>query len=98
MPTCAYCDGRNGVVTCRDHVIHRMRWKPRARIAALVGFDRDDPQNLVPACTFCNINRITRKLLPPSWADRVEWLNTLFPSRVPWRVWDGSIEGLAVYG
>lgn len=43
----------------------------------------------VPACFACNIRKGARRLVPPSWADKIEALNDYFGG-VPFRVWAGD--------
>lgn len=88
---CAYCGHRRAVQ--RDHVV------PRSLAKRLKGrtLRRDIPSELlvtVPACMFCNTGKGTRRLVPPSWADKVSVLNELIPG-TPWRVWDGDTKSPA---
>jgi hypothetical protein len=88
---CAYCQKRRAVN--RDHVV------PRSLVKRLKGrpLRSDIPEELlvtVPACLFCNTGKGTRRLVPPSWADRVALLNELIPGK-PWRVWDGDTKSPA---
>ena len=40
----------------------------------------------VPACFACNMRKGTRRLVPPSWKDRLDEL----PGTRPWKVWTGD--------
>ena len=46
----------------------------------------------VPACFACNMRKGTRRLVPPSWKDRLDEL----PGTRPWKVWDGKPQGAEV--
>jgi hypothetical protein len=51
----------------------------------------------VPSCGDCNWRKGTRRLVPPSWADKVDELNVLFfGSR--FRVWAGDPQSEAFTG
>lgn len=79
---CAYCDGRNGRAVHADHIV------PVALRRRYGGFDGDEW--LVASCAADNWRKGTRRLVPPSWSDRLGEL----PGTKPWMVWDGSIESL----
>ena len=90
---CAYCQERRAVNA--DHVVpkslrrkykqHRKR-EARPRIPhELLGTE--------PACFSCNIRKGARRLVPPSWAEKVPLLNAFFGG-TPFRVWDGSLKAL----
>ena len=44
----------------------------------------------VPSCFKCNVLKGTRKLVPPSWADRIPALKAAIPGA--WRVWTGDVK------
>lgn len=94
---CAYCGTRPAVN--RDHVVPKViRAKYQRRLTVV----RDEevlyaparpaipPELLetVPACFECNHRKGTRKLVPPSWADKLPALRAAIPGH--WRVWDGN--------
>ena len=94
MSVCSYCGTRRAVN--KDHVI------PRS-IAKLQRPTRKHPDRkplpehllvTVPSCFECNIRKQSRRLIPASWADRVDLLNELIPGS-PWRVWDGDTKSPA---
>jgi 5-methylcytosine-specific restriction endonuclease McrA len=72
---CAYCGGR---AFQADHIV------PVALRRRHPGFDTDD--YLVASCPRDNWRKGTRRLVPPSWADRLHEL----PGTRPWAVWDGG--------
>ena len=72
--TCAYCGER---AVHMDHIFSRAL---RRRFP--------DFTDVVPACYRCNMVRGTRRLLPPSWADRQAELEAMTGKR--WKVWDGG--------
>lgn len=75
---CSYCGTRRAVN--QDHVVPKTMRKRY-----------DVPAELlltVPACFECNIRKGTRKLVPPSWADKIPALKDALPGR--WRVWNGD--------
>ena len=84
---CAYCGAPavNG-----DHVI------PRSVVRS---YNRSAPTGapsipnewltVVAACFACNIRKGPRRLVPPSWAARVNELNHFFGG-TPFRVWHGD--------
>lgn len=76
---CAYCNQRRAVN--KDHVIPKSTAKKHLNLPA-------ELLVTVPSCFECNIRKGTRKLVPPSWADRVEMLRVFIPGQ--WRVWDGD--------
>ena len=80
MSACAYCGKRRGIH--QDHVIPRTLAKRRKGLipAALLV--------TVACCGECNWLKSTRKLVPPSWADRIPALKEAIPG--PWRTWDGD--------
>lgn len=43
----------------------------------------------VPCCFECNMRKGTRRLVPPSWAGKVDALNAFFGG-TEWRVWRGD--------
>lgn len=77
---CAYC-GRANPRTI-DHIIPNA---DRQRF----GIDFLDERYMVACCLGDNSMKGTRRLLPPSWASRVEEMNAAFPG-APWRVWRGG--------
>lgn len=86
MP-CAYCNERRAVNT--DHVVPKSKFKTNKHLAKLLGFGPNDPENLVGACFECNMRKGSLKRVPPSMADRVDYLNALMGGK-PWRVWNGD--------
>jgi hypothetical protein len=69
-----------------DHVVPRLLQKKYARMGKPL------PAELcvtVPACFNHNILKGTRRLVPPSWAGKVDELNGLV-SGARFRVWHGS--------
>lgn len=94
---CAYCHERPSF--SRDHVIPKSlrrkaicRWVQKTGACPCKVTHRAiDPLllGLVPSCLICNVNKGTRRLVPVSWADRIEALNDFFGG-APWRVWMGS--------
>ena len=76
---CAYCNNRPAVN--RDHVIPKATRKHGAAIPAELLLT-------VPACFECNMRKGTRKLVPPSWKDKIGALKEAIPGQ--WRVWDGD--------
>lgn len=80
---CAYCQKERAVH--RDHVIPKSLQKRLKRQGVIL------PAELcatVPSCLSCNLRKSTRKLVPPSWADRIPALKELIPGQ--WRVWTGG--------
>lgn len=82
MGTCSYCMKRRAVH--RDHVIPKAFYH---RLRRVVSFD-PALKETVPSCEECNWRKLTRLLVPPSWADRVDALNDLHLGT--FRVWDGD--------
>lgn len=82
---CAYC----GCADPRtiDHILPNA---DRQRF----GIDFLDERFMVASCLSDNVNRGTRRLLPQSWAHRVEEMNARFPG-TPWRIWDGDVNNPA---
>lgn len=85
---CAYCQKAPAVN--RDHVIPKSLQKRLARRGIALSADLCAT---VPACFACNLRKSTRKLVPPSWADRIPALKAVIPGQ--WRVWDGSVSSPA---
>lgn len=79
MILCAYCRRMPGATA--DHVVPRS-YRRRAELPKRL-------RGTVRACWECNLRKGNRRLLPSSWADRVDQLNDLLPG-TPWRTWDGS--------
>jgi len=77
---CAYC-GKSRADNW-DHVVPRSVQKKHPQMPVDLTF-------LAPACFDCNILKGNRRLVPPSWADKVDALNDYFGG-VEWRVWDGN--------
>ena len=87
--TCAYCGTRRAVHA--DHVVPKGYSKRnKARYDAMP----DEWKVTVGACTECNWGKYTRRLVPPSWADKIDALNDYFGG-TPWRVWDGNPQAAA---
>lgn len=88
MPTpaglCSYCLVRTAIH--QDHVVPKSLARKRAGPPWV--------QETVPSCGPCNWRKGTRRLVPPSWADRVELLNDLYPG-TPFRVWHGNTQEAA---
>ena len=83
LTLCAYC--RRRLAVNRDPVI------PKALLRRLLKAGLDISAELLalePACFECNVLKGTRKLVPPSWADKIPALKELLPG--PWRTWDGN--------
>jgi hypothetical protein len=81
---CAYCRVRRAVHA--DHVIPKSLQKKYARMG------KPFPAALcetVGACAPCNWLKLTLRLVPPSWADRLDEINALV-SGTPFRVWAGD--------
>lgn len=91
-PRCAYC--RKARAVNRDHVVPKaLRKGYEANQRVVSEWQKEaiplDLLGTVPSCFNCNIRKGTRRLVPPSWADRVEDLNRFFGGR-EWRVWSGD--------
>jgi 5-methylcytosine-specific restriction endonuclease McrA len=71
---CAYCGCSPAVHN--DHIV------PKALRRRHPGWE----SVTVRACMICNVRKGTRRLVPPSWADRIYEL----PGTKPWMVWDGD--------
>lgn len=80
MSACAYC-GKRAIHT--DHVIPRSLAKKHPELPA-------ELLATVRSCGPCNWLKLTRRLVPPSWSDRIDTLNELLPG-TPWRVWTGGM-------
>lgn len=76
---CAYC-GQSGARSL-DHVVPKA---DRRR----AGISDTDEAYLVVACLTCNIRKGTRKLVPPSWANKIAQLREVIPGH--WRCWNGD--------
>ena len=102
---CVYCHERRAVNA--DHVIPRSVVKNRLtktweKVSATRRLptvcDRTgepvDPSLLltVESCHECNVRKMSRLLIPASWADRLDDLNAL--NIGTFRIWDGSVEAL----
>lgn len=90
--TCAYCQTERGVN--QDHVVPKSLVKKHARDVASTSSWVHEPipsdfLGTVDCCLTCNVNKGTRRLVPPSWADKVEELNAFFGG-TPFRVWSGD--------
>lgn len=89
---CAYC---GAPATGADHVIPkaiRKHYTEHVRLATKWIKRCTIPEELlgtVPCCLKCNVNKSTRKLVPPSWADKVVAIREVVPG--DWRVWHGSL-------
>lgn len=80
---CAYCGVRQGLT--RDHVM------PKHLVKRLKRQGREIPAELtatVACCLICNLNKSTRKLVPPSWEDKIPALREVYNGK--WRVWRGD--------
>ena len=94
---CAYCGTERAVN--RDHVVPqslaRKYRRPHAgqcpckRCAVLRPSPPEELLATVGACFACNNLKGARRLVPPSWADKLDQLSEWFPG-TPWRVWCGS--------
>lgn len=83
---CAYACTERAVH--QDHVIPRSLFKKHRNLAALLGFGPDG-DNLVGACFAHNVRKGTRRYVPPSWADKLDFINALVPG-AKFQVWDGG--------
>ena len=88
---CAYCSKRRAVHA--DHVVPRSIVRRQKNTARPVPFHL---RGTVPACMTCNTNKMSRCLIPPSWADRLDELNDLGIGI--FRVWSGSTQEAAFTG
>lgn len=71
-------------------------WMKRARIESRHYYANEIPAELlvtVPSCFRCNMLKGDSRLVPHTWADRLDLLNELLPG-TPWRTWDGSFAAL----
>lgn len=95
---CAYCGIRPSV--SRDHVVPKSlrkramcRWVQQTGACPCKVKHRAIPVELLalePACFICNTTKGTRRLVPPSWEDKIPALNDAFPGTA-WRTWSGDI-------
>jgi len=83
---CAYCGAQ---AAGRDHVVPRSIAKKYPALP-------DHLRATVPACLPCNVRKINRKLVPPSWAERIPELCEAIPGA--WRVWRGDTSEPAFSG
>lgn len=87
---CAYCQERPAI--SRDHVVPKYLVKKgsefRAKRRKALGAEL---LQTVGACNECNWLKGTRKLIPPSWEDKIPALKTAIPGH--WRVWHGYHPG-----
>lgn len=81
---CAYCGSRE--VIHRDHVVPRSFRRIRPIPPEL--------QGTVESCGPCNWRKANRRLIPPSWEDKLPALEEAFPG-AKWRIWDGSTDSPA---
>ncbi len=79
MTACLYCGSR---AVHRDHIVSK---DDRRRY----GIEANDTRYHAPACMRCNVNKLTRRLVPPSMAYLVDELNELMAG-TRWRVWNGD--------
>lgn len=89
MTACAYCRTRGAVN--RDHVVPRQlarKYRENRRAATRPRIP-DELLGTVPCCFDCNIRKGTRRLVPPSWENKLDTLNEFFGGS-PFRVWDGN--------
>jgi len=92
---CAYCGLRRAVNL--DHVVPKSTplWKYRRDLVEIPpAIAHGELTATVPACFDCNIRKGARRLVPPSWADKIDALNDYFGG-TPWRVWDGNPQAAA---
>lgn len=81
---CSYCGVRRAVNA--DHVVPKsLQKKLRQRGVVLP----TELKGTVPSCFECNMRKATRKLVPPSWEDRIPALVAAVPGQ--WRVWRGDV-------
>lgn len=90
MSACAYCGKARGIHT--EHVVPKQLLKKidRSTVPA-------ELLETVMACPACNWFKLTRRLVPPSWEDRLPLLTETFPG-TPWRIWDGDVASEAYRG
>jgi hypothetical protein len=85
LTLCAYCGADASRGFNQDHVVPKsLRKRLRQQGIEL-------PEELcgtVWACVPCNIRKGTRKLVPPSWENKIPALKDLIPGQ--WRVWRGD--------
>lgn len=92
---CAYCGTAPGLT--RDHVVPQsLFYRELPRLYALMKakalpIPLQTLRSTVACCADHNILKSSQRLVPASWADRVEILNDLFPG-TPWRVWSGRVD------
>ena len=89
LTLCAYC--RRRLAVTRDHVVPRQlrrHYQPNRKVEQRPRIPSEFMAT-VPCCLTCNVNKGTRHLVPPSWADKVAALNEFFCG-AEFRVWDGS--------
>lgn len=77
---CAYCGQR---AIHQDHVVP----KSYRRIRPIP----DELSGTVPACGSCNWLKGQRRLVPPSWEDKLPALIEAYPGTT-WRVWTGGLK------
>ena len=82
MSICAYCDTRRAVNS--DHIVPKAE---RQRLERRYGGETSFSVT-VPACFECNNLKSTRRLVPPSWANRLVELEAL--TNKTWKVWNGD--------
>src|SRR5690606_31632108 len=79
---CAYC---GAPATTWDHVV------PKSLARKLKDTLPLRLRDVVEACLDCNVRKMTRRLVPPSWADKVDELNERIGGS-PFRVWRGGTD------
>lgn len=77
---CAYCGKAMGIT--RDHVVPKSYRVKGVEIPEALSAT-------VAACYPCNLRKGARRLIPASWAGRIEELAAAFPG-TQWRVWRGG--------
>jgi 5-methylcytosine-specific restriction endonuclease McrA len=99
VSACAYCGVRRAVN--QDHVVPkslRKNYMANVRVSQTrrewMSCIPEDLLGLVGTCFECNHLKAARRLVPPSWADKVDALNEFFGG-TPWRVWHGDVKELA---
>ena len=75
---CAYCGFSAQTI---DHIFGKAEGRRQ-------GIARDDEAWIVACCLDDNLRRLTRRLLPPSWAHRKEELEAMTGKK--WKVWHGG--------